>query len=71
MRREYGNQKILQWLYDNHHTMRWLSDESGIPYSSFKRKLYGRTEWRASEIDRILFVTGKKYEELFGKDITA
>ena len=71
MKREYGNQKILQWLYDNRRTMKWLSDETNIPYSTLKRKVGNRTEWRTSEIDRILFVTGKTYEELFRKDTTA
>lgn len=69
--REYGNQKILQWLHDHHRTMKWLSAETNIPYSTLKRKVSNRTEWRSTEIDRILFVTGKTYEELFRRDIRA
>lgn len=69
--KEYGNQKILQWLYDNHRTMKWLSNETNIPYSTLKRKIYNFTEWRSGEIDRVLAVTHKTYEELFKKDNTA
>jgi len=71
MKRNYGNQKIFQWLHDNHHTMKWLSEVTNIPYSTLKRKLYYQTEWRTGEIEAVLTVTGKTYEELFRKDITA
>ena len=71
MKREYGYQRILQWLYDNHHTMKWLSDETNIPYSTLKRKIYRITEWRTGEINRLLSVTGMTYEEIFSEDITA
>ena len=71
MKKIYGNGKILAWLSQNNHTMKWLSEETGIPYSSMKRKINGRTEWRTGEIDRILSVTNATYEELFREDTTA
>lgn len=71
MKREYGYQRIFQWLYDNHHTMKWLSAQTNIPYSTLKRKMYKHTEWRTGEIDRLLSVTGMTYEEIFREDITA
>ena len=51
--------------------MKWLSETTNIPYSTLKRKIYNHTEWRSGEIDRLLAVTQKTYEELFKKDITA
>lgn len=51
--------------------MKWLSNETNIPYSTLKRKIYNFTEWRSGEIDRVLAVTHKTYEELFKKDNTA
>ena len=71
MKREYGYQAIFQWLYDNHHTMKWLSAQTNIPYSTLKRKIYRKTEWRTGEINRLLSVTGMTYEEIFREDIIA
>lgn len=71
MKREYGYQAIFQWLYDNHRTMKWLSVQTNIPYSTLKRKIYRKTEWRTGEINRLLSVTGMTYEEIFREDITA
>lgn len=51
--------------------MKWLSTETNIPYSTLKRKMYRKNEWKKWEIDRLLSVTGKTYEELFREDITA
>ena len=45
--------------------MKWLSDMTNIPYSTLKRKIGNQTEWRSGEIDSVLLVTGKTYEELF------
>lgn len=51
--------------------MKWLSDQTNIPYSTLKRKMYKHTEWRTGEINALLSVTGMKYEEIFREDITA
>lgn len=71
MKREYGYQRIQQWLYDNHHTMKWLSEQTNIPYSTLKRKIYRYNDWKKWEIDRLLSVTGMTYEETFREDTKA
>lgn len=71
MKRTYGYGKIFQWLEQNNHSMKWLSDETNIPYSTLKRKINRITEWRTGEINRLLAVTGMTYEEIFIEDNTA
>ena len=63
--KEYGYQAIFNWLYQNDHTIKWLSQVTQIPYSTLRRKLYRQTEWTTTEINKILLTTGKTYEEIF------
>lgn len=51
--------------------MKWLSEQTNIPYSTLKRKIYRINDWKKWEIDQLLSVTGMTYEETFREDATA
>lgn len=67
--RTYAHKGIMKWLGDNDYTMTRLADETNIPYSTLKRKVYRLTEWRFDELIRLINVTGKTFEELFEEEI--
>lgn len=39
--------------------------EIGMPYDTFKVKMLGKTDWKLSEVIKILRYTGRAFEELF------
>lgn len=51
--------------------MKWLSEQTNIPYSTLKRKIYRINDWKKREIDQLLSVTGMTYEETFREDTKA
>ena len=67
--RLYAHKGILKWLGENNYTMAQLSEETNIPYSTLKRKIYRLTEWRFDELIRLINVTGRTFEDLFAEEI--
>lgn len=56
---------IGKWMRENNVSMYDFASKSGIDLTSCYKILSGRTEPRKTNIDRILAVTGGKYETTF------
>ncbi len=50
---------LLQLTYED------VSKAMGLTMPSFSKRMNGEVEFRQSEIDKLLALTNKKYEELF------
>lgn len=59
------NYKLRAWMGANRVSGKRMAELIGMPYDTFKIKLAGKTEWKLSEIIRILALTGKPFEEMF------
>jgi len=59
------NYKLRAWMGANRVSGRKLAEMIGMPYETFKYKMQGRSEWKLSEIDALIEVTGYSFNELF------
>ena len=59
------NAKLRGWMAEHKMPYAAFAAEIGMPYDTFKVKMSGKTDWKFSEIIKILRVTGCAFEELF------
>lgn len=60
-----ANYKLRGWMGSNRVTDTEMAKRLNLPYGTFKYKIAGRTEWKLSEIFKILEVTGCTFHEIF------
>lgn len=59
------NAKLRGWMAENKMSYATFAAEIGMPYDTFKVKMLGKTDWKLSEVIKILRYTGCAFEELF------
>lgn len=59
------NYKLRAWMGAEKVSGRELADRIGMPYDTFRVKMLGKTQWKLSEVEDLLKVTGLTFEELF------
>jgi len=59
------NYKLRGWMGSNKVTQRRMAELLEMPYETFKTKISGDSQWKLSEIIKILDVTGVSFEEIF------
>jgi len=59
------NAKLRGWMAEHKMAGPALAAEIEMPYDTFKVKMTGKTEWKLSEILKIIDVTGLPFEKLF------
>ena len=59
------NYKLRAWMGANKVSGVKLAEMVGMSYNTFKLKMMGKTEWKLSEVVRILEVTGCSFDEIF------
>lgn len=69
-KRKFDNDKIIykglrEWIADNEMTVKKMSEESGIYYTTLYYFMIGKNEPAKKTIDKILKYTGMTYEEAF------
>ncbi len=64
MKRRKRFPAIYAWLAANGKTVMWLSEQTGIPYTSLTDRMTNKVQFRVDDIDKILKVTGMTMDEL-------
>lgn len=59
------NYNLRAWMGANRVSGVKMADLMGMPYQTFKYKLNEKSEWTLSEINTILKITGRKFDEIF------
>ena len=59
------NYKLRGWMGSNKVSQRHMAELLDIPYETFKTKITGASQWKLSEVIKILDVTGRSFEEIF------
>lgn len=59
------NAKLRGWMAENKVSGRKFASMIDMPYDTFKVKMAGKTEWKFSEILRILQATAMSFEQIF------
>lgn len=59
------NAKLRGWMAERKMSYAVFAEKVGIPYDTFKVKMSGKTDWKLSEVFKILRFTGCAFEELF------
>ena len=59
------NAKLRGWMATNNMSGVAFAAEIDMPYDTFKVKMSGKSEWKFSEILKILKATACKFEEIF------
>ncbi len=59
------NYKLRAWMGAEKVSGKELADRIGMPYDTFRVKMLGKTQWKLSEVEDLLKVTGLTFEELF------
>ena len=59
------NYKIRGWMGSNKVSVRELAKRMGVSYNTLKTRMSGKTPWKLSDIEKLMEVTGLKFEELF------
>lgn len=59
------NYKLRGWMGSNKVSQRRMAELLDIPYDTFKTKIAGASQWKLSEVIKILDVTGCSFEEIF------
>lgn len=59
------NAKLRGWMATNKMSGAVFAAEIDMPYDTFKAKMSGKSEWKFSEILKILKITACKFEEIF------
>ncbi len=59
------NYKLRGWMGSNKVTQRRMAELLEMPYETFKTKISGDSQWKLSEVIKILDVTGVSFEEIF------
>lgn len=59
------NYKIRGWMGSNKVSVRELAERMGVSYNTLKTRMSGKTPWKLSDIEKLMEVTGLKFEELF------
>lgn len=59
------NYKIRGWMGSNKVSVRRLAELMDMPYDTLKTRMSGKTPWKLSDIEKLMEVTGLKFEELF------
>ena len=62
---EDTNYKLRAWMGANRVSGTSLAEKIGMPYDTFKTKMADKSEWKLSEIIKIMSVTGCKFDEIF------
>ena len=59
------NYKLRGWMGSNRVSGNSMADLMHMSRETFKNKITGKTEWKLSEILKILEVTGCTFDEIF------
>ena len=59
------NAKLRGWMAERKMAYSTFAAGIGMPYDTFKVKMAGRSDWKLSEISKILRFTGCAFEDLF------
>ena len=59
------NYKLRGWMGSNRVSVRKLSEMTDIPYDTLKIKMSGKSQWKLSDIEKLITATGLTFEELF------
>ena len=59
------NAKLRGWMAEHKMSQAAFAAEIGMPYDTFKVKMSGKTDWKFSDIIKILRYTGCVFEDLF------
>lgn len=59
------NYKLRAWMGANRFSSAKFAKMIDMPYETFKNKMAGKTEWKLSEVVRILEFTGCSFDEIF------
>ena len=59
------NYKLRGWMGSNKVSHRRMAELLEMPYETFRAKIAGESQWKLSEVIRILDVTGCLFEEIF------
>lgn len=55
---------LTAWLAANGKSMKWLSEQTEIPYFSLRDRMINKIKFRIDDIEKILEVTGMTFDEL-------
>ena len=59
------NAKLRGWMAENRVTGPKFAEMIEMPYDTFKVKMIGKTEWKLSEILKIMDVTELRFDQIF------
>lgn len=59
------NYKLRAWMGANRVSGSKMAEMMGMPYETFKNKMADKSEWKLSEVNTIMKVTGCKFDEIF------
>ena len=59
------NYKLRAWMGANRVSGVKMAEKLEMPYSTFKYKMAGKSEWTMSEIIAITQITGCKFDDIF------
>lgn len=61
----YANAKLRGWMAEHRMTGPAFAAMIDMPYDTFKVKMTGKSDWKLSEVIKILKTTGCTFEEIF------
>ena len=59
------NAKLRGWMAEHGVSGRVFAEMIEMSYDTFKVKMTGKTDWKLSEVLKILKVTGQPFENIF------